>query len=306
MLKYVFRRICIAIPVLFIIATLTFFLVRVAPGGPFSGEKTISPVVLKNLNKYYGLDKPLYKQYLDYLWELMHGNLGPSFKYPNRTVNQLIADTFPVSLKLGVLAMIFALFTGLTAGIFAATKPNSFRDFGFMSVAMTGICIPSFVLGPVLIWIFALKLDWFNVAGLNGPMDYVLPVITLGALYAANIARLSRGGLLEVLSMDFIRTARAKGIKERWVIIRHSLRGGLLAVVSYIGPAIAGVITGSFAVETIFQIAGLGRIFVMAAFNRDYTVIMGTVIFYAVLIVMLNLVVDIIQIFLDPRRSFTN
>ncbi|MCP4178984.1 MAG: ABC transporter permease subunit [bacterium] len=304
MFSFILKRILHVIPVLIIVATITFFLIRIAPGGPFSLEKNVTPEVLAQLNKHYGLDKPMYVQYLEYMENLLKGNLGPSFQYPNRTVNEMIANAFPVSLELGSMAMVFALIVGIIFGIVASTKPNNLRDYSSMSFVMLGICIPAFVLGPVLIWIFAIKLGWFNVSGWNTPSDYVLPVITLGAMYAANIARLSRGGMLEILSQDFIRTARAKGISEKWVIIRHSLKGGLLSVVSYIGPAVAGLITGSFVVEIIFQIPGLGRLFVLAAFNRDYTMIMGTVLFYALMIVILNLIVDIVQILLDPRRSF--
>ncbi len=259
---------------------------------------------MSNINKHYGLDKPVLLQYSDYMISLLKGNLGPSYKYSNRSVNDIIAQTFPVSLELGLLAMLFAVIIGVFAGVTAAIKPNSLRDYVSMSFVMIGICVPAFVLGPVLIWFFAIKLEWLNVAGWNTFGDCILPTITLGAIYAANIARLSRGGMLEILTHDFIRTARAKGISEKWVIIKHALRGGLMSVISYIGPAIAGVITGSFVVETIFQIPGLGRIFVQAAFDRDYTMIVGTVFFYAILIVILNVLVDILQIWLDPRRSF--
>ncbi len=306
MFTFIFKRILQAIPVLFIVATLTFFMIRLAPGGPFSTDKNVSPEVMTNINKHYGLDKPVLQQYSDYMLSLLKGNLGPSYKYSNRSVNDIIAQTFPVSLELGLMAMLFAVIIGITAGVTAAIKPNSLRDYFSMSFVMIGICVPAFVLGPVLIWFFAIKLEWFNVAGWNTMGDCILPTITLGAIYAANIARLSRGGMLEILTRDFIRTARAKGISERWVIIKHALRGGLMSVVSYIGPAIAGVITGSFVVETIFQIPGLGRIFVQAAFDRDYTMIVGTVFFYAILIVVLNVLVDIMQIWLDPRRSFND
>jgi oligopeptide transport system permease protein len=306
MFTFTFKRILQAIPVLFIVATLTFFMIRLAPGGPFSTDKNVSPEIMANINKHYGLDKPVLQQYYDYMISLLTGDLGPSYKYSNRNVNEIIAQTFPVSLELGLMAMLFAVIIGVIAGVTAAIKPNSLRDYVSMSFVMIGICVPAFVLGPILIWFFAIKLEWFNVAGWNTIGDCILPTITLGAIYAANIARLSRGGMLEILTRDFIRTARAKGISEKWVIIKHALRGGLMSVISYIGPAIAGVITGSFVVETIFQIPGLGRIFVQAAFNRDYTLIVGTVIFYALLIVVLNVVVDILQILLDPRRSFND
>ncbi len=306
MIKFIIKRILQAIPVLFIVASITFFMIRLAPGGPFSAEKTVSPEVMANINKHYGLDKPILIQYSDYMLNLLKGDLGPSYKYSNRTVNDIISQTFPVSLELGLLAMVFAVIVGICSGVIASVKPNSLRDYASMSFVMIGICVPAFVLGPVLIWLFAIQLEWFNVSGWSSFGDCILPTITLGAIYAANIARLSRGGMLEILTSDFIRTARAKGIEERWVIIKHALRGGIMSVISYLGPAIAGVITGSFVVETIFQIPGLGRIFVQAAFDRDYTMIVGTVIFYAFLIVLLNVIVDILQIWLDPRRSFND
>ena len=306
MFTFILKRIFQAIPVLLIVATLTFFMIRLAPGGPFSSEKNVSAEVLANINKYYGLNKSIFEQYSDYMFSLLRGDLGPSYKYSNRNINDIIAKTFPVSLELGSMAMLFAITIGIVAGVIAAIKPNSLRDYVSMSFVMIGICVPAFVLGPILIWFFALQLEWFNVGGWNTPGDYILPAITLGAIYAANIARLSRGGMLEILSQDFIRTARAKGINEKWVIIKHALRGGLMPVVSYTGPAIAGVITGSFVVETIFQIPGLGRIFVQSAFDRDYTMIVGTVLFYALLIVALNILVDILYVCLDSKRSFSD
>jgi len=305
MFKFTIKRLLQAIPVLFIVASLTFFMIRVAPGGPFSTDKAVSSEVLASINEHYGLNKPILYQYYDYMLSLFQGDLGPSYKYSSRTVNEVIASSFPVSLELGIFAMIFAIVVGIAFGVIAAIKPNSIRDYMSMSVVMVGICVPAFVLGPVLIWLFAIKLQWFNVTGWSTVGDMVLPTITLGAIYVANIARLSRGGMLEILSQDFIRTARAKGLPEKVVIIKHALRGGLLSVVSYLGPAIAGVITGSFVVETIFQVPGLGRVFVQAAFNRDYTMIVGTVVFYSLLIVILNIIVDILQIWLDPRRSFS-
>lgn len=305
MFTFVFKRIIHAIPVLLVVATITFFLIRVAPGGPFSEDKTMPPEAVASINKHYGLDKPLYEQYFSYMTALFRGDLGPSFQYPNRSVSRMIADAFPVSLELGLMAMVFAIFVGVTLGVMASTKPNSLRDYSSMSFAMIGICVPPFVLGPVIIWIFAIKLEWFNVSGWGSFQDAVLPVVTLGAIYAANIARLGRGGMLEVLSQDYIRTARAKGVPEYKVIIKHALRGGLLSVVSYIGPAIAGVITGSFVVESIFQIPGLGRLFVLAAFNRDYTMIMGTVLFFSIVVLIFNMLSDIVQILIDPKRSFS-
>jgi oligopeptide transport system permease protein len=304
MLRFIARRLLQTIPVLLVVATMTFFMARLTKGGPFTAEKNVPPEILKNLEAHYGLNKPLWRQYLDYLGNLLHGDLGPSFKYSNRSVNELIAAAFPVSLELGCYSLAVALFLGLTAGIFASLRPNSFTDYAPMSLAMMGICVPTFVMGPLLILAFGLGLGWFNATGWDFPGDRVLPSLTLGGYYAAYVARLSRGGMLEIMHQDFIRTARAKGARGGRILLKHALKGGLLPVVSFLGPAVAGLITGSFVVETIFQIPGLGRYFVQSAFNRDYTMVMGTVLFYATLIIGLNLVVDIIQIWLNPRLRF--
>ncbi len=302
MLKFVVRRLTLeSIPTLLFVATLTFFLIRLAPGGPFSAEKNVPPDVLKRLEAHYGLDKPLLVQYRDYLLNALRGDLGPSFKYPNRTVNELIAVSFPVSLELGIYALAMALAVGIAIGLLASARKNSAADYLSMSAAMMGICVPSFVLGPLLVLVFGIWLGWVGVSGWATPSDRILPAITLSAMYVAYIARLTRGGMLEILSQDFIRTARAKGAGGMRVVFVHALRGGLAPVVSFAGPAMAGVITGSFVVETIFQIPGLGRFFVTAAFNRDYTMIMGTVLFYATLIILFNTAVDILHVWLDPR-----
>jgi oligopeptide transport system permease protein len=292
------------IPVLWIIVTATFFMIRFVPGGPFTAEKAVTPEVLRNLEAHYGLDRPLHRQYLDYLGNLLHGDLGPSFKYANRTVNEIIADKLPASLELGLLALAIALTFGLTLGVLAAVRRNTWLDYLCSSVAMTGISVPTFVLGPLLVLFFAIYLGWFNASGWYVASDRILPAATLGCVYAAYVARLTRGGMLEILGQDFIRTARAKGASEARVIFRHALRGGLLPVVSFLGPAVAGILTGSFVIETIFQIPGLGREFVNSAFNRDYTLVMGTVILYAALIVTLNLVVDVVQVWLNPKLKF--
>jgi oligopeptide transport system permease protein len=301
MIRLIAWRVLEMVPILWIITTVVFFVIRLAPGGPFDAERNVSAEVLKNLNAYYHLDEPLYRQYLEYMGDLLHGDLGPSFKNASWSVNELIALGAPVSLELGVYALAVALAIGLVAGIVASTKPNTARDHIPMSLAMLGICVPTFVLGPLLVLVFGLWLDWLPVAGWDGPQYKLLPSLTLGAAYAAYIARLTRGGMLEVLAQDFIRTARAKGLSRARVVLRHALRGGIQPVVSFLGPAAAGLLTGSFVVETIFQIPGLGRFFVQAAFNRDYTMIMGMVLFYAVLILCSNLVVDVVQAWLDPR-----
>lgn len=304
MLRFAFRRLLQAIPVLFVIVTVSFFMLRLAPGGPFTAEKAVTPEVLRNLERHYGLDRPLWQQYLDYLGSILRGDLGPSFKSASYTVNEIIAQKLPVSLELGGWALLVALALGVPLGILAALRRNTWLDYVCSATGMIGICVPTFVLGPLLALLFGIYLRWFNVSGWYGPEDRILPAVTLGFVYAAYLMRLTRGGMLEVLSQDFIRTARAKGASETRVIFHHALRGGLLPVVSFLGPAIAGILTGSFVIETIFQIPGIGREFVNSAFNRDYTLVLGLTLLFAALIVLLNLVVDIVQVWLNPRLKF--
>jgi oligopeptide transport system permease protein len=301
MLRFIASRFLQSLLALFVVITATFFMIRFVPGGPFTAEKAVTPEILKNLEAHYGLDQPLWRQYLDYLGSLGRGDLGPSFKYPNRTVNEIIADKLPVSAELGALALAFALVVGVTLGTLAAVRRNSWVDYVASSFGMMGISIPTFVVGPLLVLACAIHLGWFNASGWYGPADRVLPTIVLGFAYAAPISRLTRGGMLEILHQDFIRTARAKGASELRIVLQHALRGGLLPVVSFLGPAVAGILTGSFVIETIFQIPGIGREFVNSAFNRDYTLVLGTVILYAGLIMALNLVVDIVQAWMNPK-----
>ncbi len=301
MLKFILKRLLELILVLFVSITIVFFMVRLAPGGPFTAEKEYSAEAIARLNEHYGLDKPLMVQYGHYMLNVIKGELGPSFQYPSHTVNDIIKETFPVSVELGAMAMLYALFIGLLAGVVASLKPNSAQDHLPMGLAMTGICMPSFVLGPILILIFGLWLHWFNASGWDYPIDRVLPVITLGSAYAAYISRLTRGSMLEVLPSDYIRTARAKGLSEANVVFRHALKNAILPVVSYLGPATAGILTGSFVVESIFNIPGMGRMFVLAAFNRDYTLILGLVVFFAALVVVFNAIVDILLGMLNPK-----
>jgi len=301
MFRFITTRFLQSLLALFIVVSATFFMVRFVPGGPFTAEKAVTPEILRNLEAHYGLDQPLWRQYLDYLGRLMHADLGPSFKYPNRTVNEIIADKVPVSAELGAISLGLALLIGISLGTLAAIRRNTWIDYLASSFGMMGISIPTFVVGPLLVLAFAIHLGWFNASGWYTPADRVLPALVLGIAYAAPISRLTRGGMLEVLHQDFIRTARAKGASEFRVVTRHALRGGLLPVVSYLGPAVAGILTGSFVIETIFQIPGIGREFVNSAFNRDYTLVLGTVILYAVLIMSLNLVVDILQAWLNPK-----
>lgn len=304
MLRFIAKRFLETIPVLLIVATLTFFMMKLAPGGPFDTEKATTPEIKAQLEAQYGLNKPVFEQYLDYMGQLLHGDLGPSFKYAGWSVNELLWDAFPVSLELGCYALFIALTIGMIAGIIASIRKNTASDYVPMALATLGICLPTFVTGPLLILVFGIVLGWFNPTGWEFASDRVLPAITLGLYYTAYVARLSRAGMLEVFNQDYIRTARAKGASEWRVVWRHSLRGGLLSVVSFIGPAIAGLVTGSLVVETIFQIPGLGRFFVMAGFNRDYTLVMGTVLFYALLIIVMNLLVDIVQVWLNPKLRF--
>jgi oligopeptide transport system permease protein len=301
MLRFFASRLLQSLLALIIIITATFFMLRFVPGGPFTSEKAVTPEILRNLEAHYGLDQPLWKQYFDYLGSLAQGDFGPSFKYPNRTVNEILADKLPVSLELGFLSLLVALLIGLPLGILAAVRRNTWVDYVASSFGMVGISIPTFVVGPLLVLALAIHLGWFNASGWSSPIDRVLPCLVLGIAYAAPISRLTRGGMLEVLSQDFIRTARAKGASELRVVLRHSLKGGLLPVVSFLGPAIAGILTGSFVIETIFQIPGIGREFVNSAFNRDYTLVLGTVILYAVLIMALNLAADVVQAWMNPK-----
>jgi len=302
MIGFIIKRLLQAIPVLLVVSLATFVMIRSAPGGPFDQDRNVPPEIIKKLNARYHLDDPLWTQYVDYMSHLVRGDFGPSFKYPSHTVNDLISAGFPVTFELAGYAILVALVLGLLAGILAAHKRNTPQDYLSMSAAMIGICLPSFVLGPILLLIFGIWLGWLPVAGwgeVSG--DKILPSITLGAVYAAYIARISRGGMIEVLSQDYIRTARAKGLSEGRVLLVHALRGGITPVVSFLGPAIAGLLAGSFVVESIFQIPGLGRFYVAAAFNRDYTMIMGCTIFFAFLIILFNLLADVLLVWLNPK-----
>ena len=305
MWRFIGLRSLQAIPVILAVITVTFFLVRAAPGGPFSSEKAVSPQVQAALEAQYRLDQPALQQYISYLTDLVQGNMGPSFYYPGRSVDELIFQGLPITAELGLYALLIAVIIGSSAGVIAALKPNTMQDYVPMSIAMVGICMPSFLLGPVLVLVFGIMLDWLPVSGWgNSYGDKVLPSITLGAMYAAYIARLSRSGMLEVMSQDYLRTARAKGLPEYVVILKHALRGGLLPVISYLGPAFAALLSGSFVVETIFQIPGLGRFYVQAAFNRDYTMILGTTVFLSTLIVVFNLLSDIAAAWVNPRLRY--
>ena len=302
MLKFLLSRIAQAVPVLLVVVTATFFIVHAAPGGPFSADKAVPPEVIEALEAQYKLDQPVWRQYISYLGDILSGDFGPSFKYPGRSVNELIMAGIPITAELAFYAMIVALGIGILSGVGAAMRPNTLQDYAPMTLAMIGICMPSFLLGPLLVLVFGIELEMVPVSGWGDiPGDKILPSITLGTGYAAFIARLSRGGMLEILSQDFIRTARAKGLSESTVIIKHALKGGLIPVIAFLGPAFAGLLAGSFVVETIFQIPGIGRFYVQAAFNRDYTLILGMTIFLSTLIIIFNLISDLISIWLNPK-----
>jgi len=306
MIKIILGRLLQLIPVLWIILTVTFFMSKLVPGGPFSDERQATPEVIAKLNEYYGLDKPLWQQYLAYIEKVARFDFGPSYTYQADSVNEVITRAFPISLQIGALAFVIAVLVGITAGVIAAVNKNKFWDYFPMSLAMVGICLPTFVTGPILALIFCLMLKIAPVSGWYG-LNYVplhpavMPAVTLGLFYAANIARLTRGGMLDILTQDFIRTARAKGVPDHQIILKHAIRGGLLPVVSFLGPAFAGLITGSFVVEKIFNVPGLGQEFIKSVFNRDYPLILGTVVFFGTLIVLFNLVSDVVQALMDPK-----
>jgi oligopeptide transport system permease protein len=277
-------------------------MVHSAPGGPFDAEKAVDPEVLIKLNEKYNLDAPLYEQYFDYLYGVVQGDFGPSFRYPGRSVTELIFTGLPITFELALYSILFAVLLGVSIGVVSSLKKNTIYDYAPMTVAMLGICVPSIILGPSLILIFGIWLEVLPVSGWGDfSGDKILPTITLGTAYAAYCARLTRGGMLEVLNQDFIRTARAKGLTETRVVIFHALKGGLTPVIAFLGPAMAGLLAGSFVVETIFGIPGLGRFYVEAAFNRDYTMILGSSIFFSCLIIFFNLLSDLIAAIINPK-----
>ncbi|HWA89074.1 MAG TPA: oligopeptide ABC transporter permease OppB [Rhizomicrobium sp.] len=313
MASYTLRRILGAVPTLLVIITLAFFMMRLAPGGPFDSQRRLPAEIERNIEAAYDLDKPVYQQYFLYLGKLAHGDLGPSYKNKDFTVSELIAQGAPVSAKLGLSAMALALLLGIALGVTAALNQNSLSDHAVMSVAMFGITIPNFVTAPLLTLLFGVYgLRLFGVdislpvAGWNGGAlrNMILPVTVLALPQIAIIARLVRGSMIEVLHSNYVRTARAKGLPSHVIVTRHALRAALLPLVSYLGPAVAQLVTGSIIVEQIFGLPGIGRYFVLAALNRDYTLVLGVVIFYAAFIILLNLVADILYAVLDPRVSY--
>jgi oligopeptide transport system permease protein len=307
MLRFIIRRVVIIVPMLFIIVSLTWGLIRLAPGNFYGGERKLAPAIEKNLRDKYGMDKPWYVQYWRLFRNFGRGDLGNSLKYEGQSVNQIIWQALPISATLGLCAYLLALAVGITTGTLAALKQNSWIDYACTGLAMAGIAIPNFVLGPLLVLIFALTLFWLPPALWNGfpSKSIVLPAITLSAIYIAYISRLTRSGMLEVMRSDYIRTARAKGLSERAVVMRHGLRGGLLPVVSFSGPALAFLITGTVVVERVFALPGLGNYFINACFNRDEPLIIGIVAFIAITVLVFNLLVDIAYGFIDPRIRYT-
>jgi oligopeptide transport system permease protein len=303
--KFILRRLLVIVPMLLVVVSLTWGLIRLAPGNFYSGEKKLPAAIERNIREKYGLDQPWYVQYGRMLSNTVRGDFGESLKYPGTTVNTILGATLPVSATLGVLAYLLALVVGITAGTIAALRQNSRVDYASMAVAMLGISMPNFVLGPTLVFIFALSWYWLPPARWEGfGMHMVLPVITLSAVYMAYIARLTRSGMLEVLRSNYIRTARAKGLRERDVIIRHAVRGGLLPVVSFSGPALAFLISGTVVVERIFALPGLGNYFINANLNRDEPLIIGIVAFMSIAVLVFNLLVDVAYAFFDPRIRY--
>ncbi|QQF77405.1 oligopeptide ABC transporter permease OppB [Histophilus somni] len=307
MLKFIVKRIMEAIPTLFILITFSFFLMRLAPGSPFTSERAYPPEVIANIEAKYHLNEPLYKQYFIYLENLAQGDFGPSFKYKDQTVNDLIASAFPVSLKLGIVAFIFSVIIGLVAGTFAALKQNSRWDYIVMGFAMTGVIMPSFVFAPLLVLFFAIWLKWLPAGGWNdGQLYYmVLPVLSLTIGYVAGIARITRGSMIEVLHSNFIRTAKAKGLPLKKIIFKHALRPALLPVISYLAPAFVGIITGSMVIESVFGLPGLGQLFVNGALNRDYSLVLSLTILVGTLTIFFNALVDILYAVIDPKIRYS-
>ena len=301
MLKYITKRLFSSVVTIFIVITATFFLMHAMPGGPFDSEKKLPPAIKANLEAKFGLNKSLGQQYTTYLSNVVHGDLGPSMKYEGRTVNEVIAYSFPASAKLGLCAIAFALILGLFMGLVAALKQGKWQDNLCMFISILGVTIPSFVMATLCIFLFAVKLRWLPAVGFDGPKYYILPAIALGGYSTAFIARLSRSSLLEVIRQDYIKVAKAKGLTKRKVIFKHALRNSLIPIVTYLGPILAGVLTGSFVIETLFGIPGLGREFVQSIGNRDYTTTLGVTIFYSTFLILCNLVVDLLYVIIDPR-----
>lgn len=304
MLTYIIRRIFWSVIILLILSLITFTLMHIIPGGPFDREKKLPSEIIANLEAYYHLDEPFWKQYLNYLGGILHFDLGPSFTSRSRTVNDIIRQQAPISAQLGLFAFFIAVALGIPLGILAALKQNTPIDYTCMWLAILGVSLPNIALGPFLMWIFGLKLGWLPIARWGGISHMILPALTLGTAYSGIIARLTRASMLQVIREDYIRTARAKGLSERVVMLHHALKNALIPVTTVLGPIFAVIITGSIIVEQIFAIPGIGKYFVTSVTNRDYPVIMGITLFFGAIIVIANLVVDITYGFLDPRIRY--
>ena len=300
-MQYVFKRLIEMVPVMLIVVTATFFLAHAVPGGPFDKERPMPAEVKARLEEYYGLDRPVYVQWWNYVSRLAHGDLGPSLKYPGWTVNEVIGSRIPVSISLGLVSLLLAILIGVPVGVLAAVRPNSWLDRVPMGFSLIGICVPSFVLGPLFALVFSLGLGWVPPCGWGSAIHFILPACTLGLITAAPLARLTRGSMMEVRSLDYVRTAYAKGVPPLRVWFVHALRNALLPVITYLGPAAAALVSGSFVVESLFAVPGLGRLFVSAIINRDVTLILGTTIIYAVALLVLNLLADLTNAALNPR-----
>ncbi len=307
MFRFIIRRLLITIPTILVVISITWVLIKLAPGNFYSGEKRLPPAIEKNIREKYGLDKPWYQQYGKTMWNIVrHLDFGTSLRFEGQSVNTIIWRSLPVSAAVGILAYLLALFVGITVGSIAALKQNSRWDYTSMALAMLGISVPNFVLGPILVLIFSLSLYWLPPSRWGGfpSKNLILPVLTLSAIYMAYIARLTRAGMLEVLRSDYIRTARAKGLSEKDVVIKHALRGGLMPVISYTGPALAFLLTGTVVVERIFALPGLGNYFIQASLNRDEPLIIGIVAFISITLLFMNLLVDVFYAYLDPRVRY--
>jgi oligopeptide transport system permease protein len=303
MLRFLIRRLLVAIPTLFVVVTVAFFMMRAAPGNPFSTDRKLPPEILKNIEKKYHMDQPLIVQYGEYLGGVLHGDLGPSLKYRDKSVIEIIKENYRVSLTIGLSAFVIAVFLGVSLGVIAALRQNGPADYTTMAIAILGVCIPSFVTAPLLQLALGSKLGWLPIAGWdNGSLpNLIMPIAVLSLPQIAIISRLTRAGMIEALRSNYVRTARAKGLPEFRIVAKHAIRAAVLPLVSYLGPAFAGLLTGSLIVERIFGLPGLGKFFVTSALQRDYTVVMGMVIFFATLILLLNLLADMLYAVLDPR-----
>ena len=304
MLAFIFKRLLSLIPVILVVSLATFMLMHAVPGGPFDREKALPQAVIDNLNAKYHLDDPLWKQYVDYMYGFVRFDLGPSIAYRSRTVNDILAQQWPATAILGLASFAIAVLGGIPLGLIGAIKQNTLYDFTAMGVSMFGLSIPNMALGPLLMWIFALNLGWFPVATWGTPLHVVLPAITLGTAYMASFARLTRAAMLQVIREDYIQTARAKGLRNTVVMMKHALRNALIPVTTMAGPAFAGIMTGSMIVERIFAIPGIGKYYVTSVTNRDYPVIMATTLIFALVVVLMNAVVDVSYALLDPRIRY--